>query len=1004
MGQKLNLPVSASLNTTNFNKGIRSMQASVKGLQTSLLTFGASFGAALGVGGILKSMKDVAVDLNVARATLENVSSSAEEYASNLKFVKNLSKSYNQDLITLTDNFAKFKASMVGTNITLDQQKEIYDGLTRAATFYHMSASRTEQMFNAINQMASKGKVMSEELRRQLGNNLPGAFQKMAQAAIDTSYKGIKSLADFEKAMKDGKVGVDLLVQFVRNLNKETSNINLDSLQLQANKLKNTFTEFVESSNFEEFVVSLYKDVEKLLLFAEKHLQAIKNIIIGIIGAVSLKWIITGIQGIVSWIKTAVAWLKKIGPIFSGIGSNIATLGKLVKGLRIASIATPWIAAFTAMSIGISKITGEVKKYKKEVKETADALAEMASVDWGKTDAQSRADRSKEIAESTDKWLRENHDNYQANLRRLEYLNGPEWSAPAFSTNSAQMRMAEVNKLEREIKLYQDKEKLYAQAMLDWKAAEKELLTQASTVTNGVTGGEGEGDENDLVKALKKFRKEYGETSRQLKEGSITASEAYDSIKKLVEKTWQSVTAFENFRSVLPTLDADLQQAAKDVESAFNTIDFNDSVRGIYGELLNFRTEAEKLQNKLADGRITEKEYEDELEKLSLTTYDNLKAFKNLDAILDILGTDAVEAANGIEQIWRQARQQRTEAAQAEFHKETAAALAAPDTTNRFAYKESKADYYDRLADAYKSQLDKVQKLITDAVENQREHLVEDLTALQAAEAELIKNVTNMQDLRDLAEWAEDIKELKADLRKAGYEGFKDIAEGVDRFTRGWKNLKETLEDVDTTPWEKFLALLNETIQAMDTLKALTETFNTITELTAQIRNAQNARELNQLAAQNALQSQGNILAQQRIGITAQQTAANITQASTSQVATSANASEAIAGATASGAKIPYPWNLVAIGTGVAAVIAALSNINKFASGGIVGGNSLHGDKIIAGLNSGELVLNKGQQGKLWNLINGGGSGTGGSQEIKFKVEGKDLTAVLKNYQTIRKG
>lgn len=42
----------------------------------------------------------------------------------------------------------------------------------------------------------------------------------------------------------------------------------------------------------------------------------------------------------------------------------------------------------------------------------------------------------------------------------------------------------------------------------------------------------------------------------------------------------------------------------------------------------------------------------------------------------------------------------------------------------------------------------------------------------------------------------------------------------------------------------------------------------------------------------------------------------------------------------------------------------------KHANGGIVGGNSYSGDRILTGLNSGEMVLNKNQQAALFNFIN----------------------------------
>jgi len=48
---------------------------------------------------------------------------------------------------------------------------------------------------------------------------------------------------------------------------------------------------------------------------------------------------------------------------------------------------------------------------------------------------------------------------------------------------------------------------------------------------------------------------------------------------------------------------------------------------------------------------------------------------------------------------------------------------------------------------------------------------------------------------------------------------------------------------------------------------------------------------------------------------------------------------------------------------------------SNFASGGIIGGNSIAGDNMTIKANSGEMVLNKSQQAKLFNMINGGGGG-----------------------------
>lgn len=98
-------------------------------------------------------------------------------------------------------------------------------------------------------------------------------------------------------------------------------------------------------------------------------------------------------------------------------------------------------------------------------------------------------------------------------------------------------------------------------------------------------------------------------------------------------------------------------------------------------------------------------------------------------------------------------------------------------------------------------------------------------------------------------------------------------------------------------------------------------------------------------------------------------TAANTTVTTTN---TAAKAGEAITNVTASGAKLPFPANIAAIAAGVAAVVAALAMISgAFADGGVVGGNSPSGDKLLARVNSGEMILNAAQQARLFAIADG---------------------------------
>lgn len=106
-----------------------------------------------------------------------------------------------------------------------------------------------------------------------------------------------------------------------------------------------------------------------------------------------------------------------------------------------------------------------------------------------------------------------------------------------------------------------------------------------------------------------------------------------------------------------------------------------------------------------------------------------------------------------------------------------------------------------------------------------------------------------------------------------------------------------------------------------------------------------------------------------------------------------ANAEAAVTGAASSVASIPFVGAAMAVAA-VAGVIASLAAIPKFAQGGIIGGSSFYGDRLLARVNSGEMILNKEQQKSLYQMT----SGENDINITSFKVRGGELFLVLKNY------
>lgn len=110
-----------------------------------------------------------------------------------------------------------------------------------------------------------------------------------------------------------------------------------------------------------------------------------------------------------------------------------------------------------------------------------------------------------------------------------------------------------------------------------------------------------------------------------------------------------------------------------------------------------------------------------------------------------------------------------------------------------------------------------------------------------------------------------------------------------------------------------------------------------------------------------------------------------------------------IANGVSSAMQLPFPANLAAgaaVIAGLASIIATIKNAasGNYADGGIIGGNSFHGDSMLARVNSGEMILNQKQQANLFHALNNGVSNGGG--QVEFKISGSTLKGVLKNYDS----
>lgn len=243
MAGRLSFAIAVNLMTEQFKKGANQVRASFRVLKAETLAFAAALGAGgLGLTEMLGRFADTARETARVNTALKNVSGGTAQYADNLSYVTRLAKQYGLEVNALTSNYARFIATANISGMSLLDQRHIFESLSRACTAFGLSSDQTGRVFTALSQMMSKGKISSEELRQQMGEQLPVALQAMARAA------GV-SMAGLETLLKQGRLmSADVLPRFADALDQLIPNVSTDNLESSISRLQNTFTDLVNSS------------------------------------------------------------------------------------------------------------------------------------------------------------------------------------------------------------------------------------------------------------------------------------------------------------------------------------------------------------------------------------------------------------------------------------------------------------------------------------------------------------------------------------------------------------------------------------------------------------------------------------------------------------------------------------------------------------------------------------------------------------------------------------
>ncbi|MDE0335679.1 MAG: tape measure protein [Defluviicoccus sp.] len=138
--------------------------------------------AAIGIVAVTRQLIDAGLRIERLEQRFRAATGSADAAAREMAFVRAEAERLGIDFREAADAYSGFLAAAQGTPLAGAAARDIFTAVAEAARVMGLTAEQTGGALLALEQIISKGKVSAEELRGQLGERLPGAFQIAARA------------------------------------------------------------------------------------------------------------------------------------------------------------------------------------------------------------------------------------------------------------------------------------------------------------------------------------------------------------------------------------------------------------------------------------------------------------------------------------------------------------------------------------------------------------------------------------------------------------------------------------------------------------------------------------------------------------------------------------------------------------------------------------------------------------------------------------------------------
>ena len=176
------------------------------------LVFNGITAAINAIAGAATQIPKVTAEFQTMSRTLQILTGDSNKAAKEMEYIINVANRVGADIKGVGDGYIKLAAATKETNLAGAETRRIFEAVAGSMGVLGASSADTENALMAVTQMVSKGVVSMEEMRQQLGERLPGAFQATAKELGITT-------ADLNDLISSGKLTAeDVLPALARGL------------------------------------------------------------------------------------------------------------------------------------------------------------------------------------------------------------------------------------------------------------------------------------------------------------------------------------------------------------------------------------------------------------------------------------------------------------------------------------------------------------------------------------------------------------------------------------------------------------------------------------------------------------------------------------------------------------------------------------------------------------------------------------------------------------------